>query len=136
MAVKVTDKLAATLRARGIALPGRKRPPKFRNKRCELDGYKFDSLAEMRRYAYLKMRQNAGEIRKLRVHPRFTLTADGEVVGLYEADFDYLEGPADLWVVEDVKSDPTKLPLYKLKRAIFLANQKAKGTLVTFREIG
>ena len=37
---------------------------KYKNKKVEIDGYKFDSIAEGRRYGVLKMLEKADEIKR------------------------------------------------------------------------
>lgn len=76
-------------------LTGQGRRPKGWNKygvkKVYLDGYTFDSPSEAKRYILLKHRQNSGEISGLAIHPQFTLTVNGVVVGRYTADFSYFE---------------------------------------------
>ncbi len=79
---------------------------KFSAKRCEYDGYKFDSLKEMGRYKELKLLENAGKINGLRLKPIFKFTHNKIYIGKYTPDFQYWEGKrnCDLnLVVEDVK---------------------------------
>ena len=58
---------------------------KFHNRNVEIDGIKFDSLAEGRYYEVLKLRQKAGDIERFEVHPKIMLvpafvSSDGEKV--------------------------------------------------------
>jgi hypothetical protein len=107
---------------------------KFGNKKCEADGFKFDSLAERNRYFQLKAILNAGKITDLQVHPKFELIASGPTgfddvtVGKYVADFSYRQNGS--LVVEDVKSEPTKTRVYRLKKKIVEANTGIKITEV------
>lgn len=99
---------------------------KYKNKRCVVDGLKFDSQKEAKRWGELKLLEKAGKISHLRRQVSYQLLAwsheGAEPLGTYVADFAYAE-PADMYlVVEDVKSKATKTPLYKLKKAIFEAN--------------
>ena len=110
------------------------RPRKYRNQPTHIDGLRFDSRKEGRRYGELKLLAQAGEIQGLEVHPVFKLFAhgpDGPVGGRrYTADFRYREGNKD--VVEDVKSEPTKrTEAYRLRRWLFLANYPH----IDFREV-
>lgn len=110
------------------------KPLKYRNKPVHVDGLRFDSRKEGRRYGDLKMLERAGAIQGLEVHPVFKLFAhgpDGPVGGRrYTADFRYIEGNKD--VVEDVKSEPTKrTEAYRLRRWLFLANYPH----IDFREV-
>ena len=97
-------------------------PSKYRNKRVTLDGYTFDSKAEARRYQELRLLHQAGEIRKLRTHPRYTLLDPFECKGVryrsivYEGDFEYIENGVQ--VVEDVKGKATAV--FVLKKKLFL----------------
>lgn len=99
-----------------------RRPAKFGNRAVVIDGLRFDSAAEGRRYQQLRMLERAGEIQDLRVHPRYVII-DALRVGsrrekaiVYEADFAYTEG--GLPVVEDVKGVETAV--FRLKRRLFL----------------
>jgi hypothetical protein len=100
---------------------------KYGNKRTVIDNIAFASRAEARRYVELRLREQAGEIRGLEVHPTFplcTLDARGasRPVARYVADFAYYEnGPGhpstDRYVVEDVKSPATsRLSMFRLKK--------------------
>jgi len=86
---------------------------KFRNIPTEVDGIKFDSKAEARRYNELKLLERAGEIEHLGLQPKFDLTVNGHLVCRYIADFNYwLRGTR---IVEDVKSKVTRTPQYRIK---------------------
>jgi hypothetical protein len=90
--------------------------PKYRNRVTELDGHKFASAKESRRYADLKLMERAGEIRFLRIQPKFPLIVGATKVAEYWADFAYVRNVDDIQVIEDVKSPITrKNPLYRLK---------------------
>lgn len=77
---------------------------------------RFDSKAEHRRYHILKLMEKANEIRNLERSPRFDLIVNGIKCGFYKADFAYFKGQKR--VIEDVKSEPTKTPVYRLKKKI------------------
>lgn len=95
-----------------------------------VDGIKFPSKKEARRYGELTLRQRAGEIRKLELQPQFPLYAtaipyidparDPLKLGIYRGDFRYEEcdhaNGHSGWrvIVEDVKG--FKTPLYKWKK--------------------
>lgn len=89
---------------------------KFGARRTEVDGISFDSAAEARRYSELVLLNKAGLIRCLELQPEYRCIVNGQIVCTYVADFRYFEG--DRLVVEDVKSEPTKTALYKLKRRL------------------
>lgn len=92
---------------------------KYGNKKCEADGYAFDSAKERRRYRELRIMERTNAITALRVHPVIPLRVNGIVICEYEPDFDYNEG--DKMVAEDVKSTPTKTPVYEIKRKLLFA---------------
>ena len=84
-----------------------------------IDGIRFASKAEARRFRELKLLEQAGEIRELELQPRYPLYAPArgggqEKVGTYCGDFAYRQGPRGVLVVEDVKG--MDLPLSKWKR--------------------
>ena len=96
---------------------------KYRAKKTTVDGIKFDSKKEAKRYSELRLLEKAGTIAYLAVHPKFVLQK-GFIYRLrkirpivYEADFSYQEnGDA---IVEDVKSVATKTALFKVKVKMF-----------------
>lgn len=100
------------------------------NKKVVVDGIKFDSKKESRRYLVLKQMQKDGEISDLEVQPRFRLVEGVKFSGdkrakpaiRYTADFAYTDTKTGKRVVEDVKSPVTKeKPSYKMKRHMMLA---------------
>ena len=117
---------------------------KYRNKPTVVDGIRFDSLKESRRYQELKLLEKAGEILDLELQPRFKFPIWNGLVGsefenlrypsgrevVYVADFEYREKtkfnhPAlnrefkFTRIVEDCKGFPT--PVFKLKAALMKA---------------
>ena len=76
-----------------------------------IDGIRFDSKAEARRYQQLILLERAGEITGLEIHKRFRLHA-GIV---YECDFLYEENGKK--VAEDVKGMETQA--FKIKKKLF-----------------
>lgn len=115
---------------------------RIRAKTKEIDGIKFDSQKEARRYQELKLLEKAGEIRNLQCHPKYPLEIDGRPIRIrsdrypngrttsYTADFGYdeksgvafgIEGVVQAWepVVEDVKGFDT--PASRLRRAVWEA---------------
>lgn len=112
---------------------------KYKNKKCEADGLKFDSLKERQRYYYLKALESSGEITHLLVHPSYYLSTGDIVVRIrgdkkttrarYVADFSYRLKNGQL-VIEDVKSSfMAKDKYFRLKRAIFEALYKQEITV-------
>jgi hypothetical protein len=101
----------------------KKKPSKYRNVITYVDGHKFDSKTEARRYQQLILLQRAGRISGLELQPLFELQAkfrgaDGKMVRAitYIADFQYLENGRV--VVEDVKGKQTDV--FKIKKKLFL----------------
>lgn len=95
---------------------------KYRNKKIIIDGIKFDSIAEGRRYKELKLLEKAGKISDLELQPKFELqekytNAKGEHVRAitYKADFCYIEN--EKIIVEDVKGVITKE--FAIKKKLF-----------------
>jgi hypothetical protein len=98
---------------------------KYGNKRVEVDGITFDSQAEAKRYAELKLLEKAGQISDLKLQPRFPFYYQtgwtSELMFTYVADFSYVDNvpPHPMTVVEDVKGFRT--PLYRLKKKLIEA---------------
>lgn len=100
------------------------KPAKYRNTKTELDGYLFDSKKEAARWQELRLLERAGIITGLELQPEYelhTVSPSGEpvVVGKLTLDFRYRQD--SVLVVEDVKSDPTKTQVYRLRKRIFEA---------------
>jgi len=102
-------------------------------KKIEEDGIRFDSKREYLRYLDLRLLERAGEIRDLKVHPKYPITIGGVKIMVssnqhhkwdrhltYEADFEYVEdGKA---IIVDVKMQSGhRMGIYKLKRALMRA---------------
>ena len=66
-----------------------------------IDTITFDSMAELKRFGELRLLEKAGQISSLVRQPKFALSAGGQRIGHYIADFRYIEGGRE--VVEDVK---------------------------------
>jgi len=88
---------------------------KYRNVKVEVDNIRFDSKAEAERYWDLKQLERAGEISDLELQPAYPLLVQGVKIAVYKADFRYVDGEGEI-VVEDVKSEATKTPVYRLKK--------------------
>ena len=106
---------------------------KYHAEKADVDGIKFDSVAESERYASLKLLERAGVIQNLKLQPHFLLQ-DGFIYQghkerkiEYIADFQY-ERDGKM-IVEDVKGMKTEV--YKLKRKLFLYKYRD----VEFREV-
>lgn len=100
------------------ALVAKQKRSKYGNRKTEVDGIRFDSSAEAKRYGELKLLEAQGAIVELQLQPRFPLMVNGEKVGTYSADFQYRDSNGRL-VVEDVKGMPTTV--YRLKKRLMKA---------------
>lgn len=87
---------------------------KYRAKPTVLDGIRFASGRECARYVELKLLQRAGKITELALQPVYRLHAKGVRIGIYRADFKYLDVETGKYRVEDSKGFPTAL--YKWKK--------------------
>lgn len=91
---------------------------KYGAKATTVDGIRFASQKEARRYQELRLLERAGEVFHLLLQPEYQLetVAVGSGVrrtlGVYRADFAYTTRSGD--VIEDVKG--FKTPLYKWKK--------------------
>ena len=104
------------------------RPRKYRNQPTELDGYRFASKAEAKRYAELVLLLKAGAIRDLEVHPHYPYELNGKKIGRgYTADFAYIEprirpgqrALPPMKITEDVKGTTSRD--WPLRRDLFKA---------------
>lgn len=95
---------------------------KYRNKKTVIDGITFDSKAEARRYAELKLLERAGEIKDLELQPKYRLLDGFKKNGKtyrpidYIADFKYVDREGKT-IVEDVKGKETEV--FKIKQKLF-----------------
>ena len=101
---------------REIAKPEKHgRIPRSSKARRTVGGIVFDSLKEAERWKVLRMAQIAGRITNLERQVKYALHVNGELLGYYISDFDYINETGML-TVEDVKSAHTrKDPLYRWK---------------------
>ena len=127
---------------RKLTKAGKKKTAKYRNKKCEALGKKFDSVKERDRYLFLLDAQQRGEIMQLECQKRYRIEVSAEFICDYYADFFYYKIKGFLHdemkiarggkvmegyrvvepVVEDVKSEATaKLPVFALKRKLMKA---------------
>lgn len=104
-------------------LPKAKSQRKYGNKKPTVDGLKFDSQAEARRYNELKLLLAAGEITELQLQVPYELQPSFKYKGKtiralkYVADFVYKD-KAGVTHIEDVKGMRTKE--YEIKRKLML----------------
>lgn len=94
---------------------------KYRNKKTQIGMYVFDSIAESKRYKELALLEKAGQIKGLKLQPKFLLQEGFKKNGKtyrkieYIADFMYIENGKV--IIEDVKGMETDV--FKLKRKMF-----------------
>lgn len=109
---------------------------KYNAKKVVIDGIKFDSLKEGRRYKELKLLESRGLITSLELQKKFILIPaqsepdsigkrGGRIKGklierevAYYADFYYFDAMTQEWTVEDTKG--MKTPEYIIKRKLML----------------
>lgn len=97
---------------------------KYYSKKVIVDGIKFDSKKEARRYLQLKLLLKAKKIKDLELQKTFELQPkyvnnNGEKIRAitYKADFFYYDNTKKIFIVEDTKGFKTEV--YKLKKKIF-----------------
>ena len=91
---------------------------KYSNEPTEVDGIKFDSKKEAKRYGELTILVKAGAIKDLELQPRYPIIINGVKVTTYVADFRYT-GISGAVIVEDTKGFKTEV--YKLKKKLMSA---------------
>lgn len=112
---------------------------KYGAKATIIDGIRFASGKEGRRYVDLAMLQRGGLIADLELQPQYpidvveiTAGAGAELIhcGVYTADFRYVDLETGEVVIEDVKSDATRTTDYRLRKRLIEAIHG-----ITIREI-
>ncbi|MDE6182522.1 MAG: DUF1064 domain-containing protein [Eubacteriales bacterium] len=79
---------------------------KYNNKKIKIDGIKFDSKAEAKRYQQLKLMEQAGLIKDLVLQPKFLLQDKFRYKNKtyrkieYIADFSYFSIEDDIFIVK------------------------------------
>lgn len=97
---------------------------KFNAKSRIIDGHKFPSLKEAKRYNELKLLEKAGKIKNLELQPKFEIIPKQKYRGKtlrkaeYTPDFKYLDIDNNEWVIEEVKGMPTVD--YVLRKKLFI----------------
>jgi Protein of unknown function (DUF1064) len=98
-------------------VPPRRQRGKYGNQPITVDGHRFDSKLEAKRYGELKLLLLAEAIEDLRIHYPWELHVSGIRVCAYVCDFDYLlEGKR---YIEDCKGMLTQI--YQLKKKMIAA---------------
>lgn len=96
---------------------------KYHNRKTIVDGIKFDSRLEARRYQELRLLERAGQITDLKLQPEYELQPAFKKNGkayrriAYKADFSYFSVMEGKVIVEDTKGYVTKE--YSLKKKLF-----------------
>lgn len=101
---------------------GGKKRSKYRAVPTTVDGIRFASKKEAKRYGELKLMERAGVIIDLELHPKYHLVISGTIVADYVADFLYQRRDGSgSWraVIEDCKG--FKTPVYRLKKKLMKA---------------
>lgn len=118
---------------------GTGKPAKYRNKKVEFDGHKFDSIREYERYCELKALARDGKITELKLQPKFWLKCGESDVLIrserypngrrasYRADFEYIDDRG-VKHVEDVKGMDTNVS--RLRRAMVEAEYGVRVEIV------
>lgn len=102
---------------------GSSSPAKYKNRKVEFQGIKFDSVKERNRYIYLLSLQQAGKITDLNLQVPFELQPKFEHKGKviraikYVADFTYIDSDGRIHI-EDTKG--FKTDVYELKKKMML----------------
>lgn len=107
---------------------------KYHNTIAVVDGHRFDSRREARRYTQLRLLACAGAIADLELQPEFVLYApvlddegrilDVQRIGSYFGDFRYRDRRTGAVVVEDAKG--VRTPLYRFKRKLVEAQYRIR----------
>lgn len=92
---------------------------KYNARPTTVDGIRFHSKKEAKRYQDLKLLERAGQIRNLTLQPRYPLDVNGKRVCTYVGDFKYFDLMKGRTIIEDVKGVRTRE--YILKRNLFQA---------------
>ena len=102
---------------------------KYRAQPTTIDGIRFASKAEGRRYCELVLLQKAGRISELKLQPRYPLNSEGGgKIATYVADFEYVDSFDGKVATEDVKGVVTAT--FRLKQKLFEAQYGRKIRIV------
>jgi len=91
---------------------------KYRAKKTEINGERFDSKREAARYQALLWMERAKEISNLKRQVTYRIEVGGVLICKYISDFEY-DLPNGQHVVEDSKGYRT--PIYRLKKKLMKA---------------
>lgn len=84
------------------------------------DGQKFKSILESDFYNRQWIRQRAGEVTLIEREVRYEFIVNGVFIASYFLDFRITEADGTIRYI-DCKSQPTKTPLYLMKKQLMLA---------------
>lgn len=104
---------------RELVRAGEAKDSKYRNKPVTIDGIRFVSKMEGRRYEQLRDLQKGGAIRNLRLQTQYKLIVNGVLICRYRPDFEYDDVATGEHVVEDVKG--YRNHIYAIKAQLMLA---------------
>ena len=97
---------------------------KYFNKKVIVDGIKFDSKKEAKRYTELKLLKQSGLIKELELQkvfelqPKYTNSKGEHIRAItYKCDFFYYDNEKQQYIVEDTKGYITEV--YKIKKKLF-----------------
>ena len=90
---------------------------KYHARPTEVDGIRFASKREAKRYGELRLLEKQDKIVGLLLQPKYDLVVNGQKICTYVADFRYWD--QGILVVEDAKGFKTRD--YKLKRKLMKA---------------
>jgi hypothetical protein len=94
---------------------------KFHAVKTTVDGVRFDSKAEAKRWQELKLMERAGVIVGLQRQIPFPITVNSHLICTYIADYVYTEVETGERTVEDCKSKATITPEFRLKAKLLEA---------------
>lgn len=113
--------------------PTKKKANKYHNVKVTIDGIRFDSKKEARRWLELQTLLNAGKIINLERQKRYKFIINKVNCGAYVADFVYFDTEKQCEVVEDVKSKHTRLDrMYRRNRKMMKAIHGIEVTEVVY----
>lgn len=115
--MRITKTVNKSKGKKGVVFSYKNPVSKYRAIRTEVDGIKFDSKREAKRYGVLRIMERAGLISGLECQVKYPITVNGKLICTYICDFKYLEKGSV--IIEDVKG--VRTPIYKLKKKLMEA---------------
>ena len=111
-------------RAARAALGDVIRANKYHARKCTVNGIRFDSMREAKRYQELLLLEQAGEIHSLTLQPEYKIwvtnrwTNEFVEIGRYRVDFWYIDCATEATVIENAKSPATRTTAYRLRKRL------------------